>query len=191
LAYYVASEYSELTSVHFPFHKLGKTILLNGFKRLAEDPPVQELNKERNEELGRYVGKPLTNDDYKLFSEGKFSDLTLDRQNKKYSVHKCILTSESLYFASLLNSEWIETNESILYLPPEKNISTEAFEVFLLFLNTNLIEPRHFKKHLLELFELSDYFQVSTLAATCEKGTDLVQRENSGENLFRFSRLVN
>jgi hypothetical protein len=120
-------------------------------------------------ELGENIGNPSRHHRYSMIKEGQFSDFSLVCHGEVYPVHRCILFSESLYFQTLFSSDWKESPKAELILP-EKEISREAFEIFLLFLYTNLIPNEYFKRFLLQLYDLSDYFQVKKLKDLVLKG---------------------
>jgi hypothetical protein len=120
-----------------------------------------------------------------MFKEGNYCDFALNWNGSNYSLHRCVLSSESLYFQTLFNSEWKESNSGQLNLPQETSISKEAFEVFLVYCYTQLITKETLVDFFFELRELSDYFQVQNLTKLLDKGIkSFVTTETAGKVLI-------
>jgi hypothetical protein len=130
---------------------------------------VKEVENDDFAELQDYVKDPSKHYRYAMFKDKLFSDFNLICKEQSYSVHKLILFSNSRYFERMLNSEWKESAKSTVEFP-DQVISNEAFEAFLVFLYTNSVECSVLKKYLLDLFYLSDYFQVETLKKVTLRG---------------------
>jgi hypothetical protein len=109
--------------------------------------------------LGSKIGNACIHPHYEMFKKGHYSDFTLKWKNTEYPVHKYVLFSESLYFQTLLKSNWMESNSVTLDLP-ENWITEKSFEDFLSYLYTNVITEEALKVNLCNLYYLADYFQV-------------------------------
>jgi hypothetical protein len=134
------------------------------------------LNTKKNEkkeeifrDLGENIGNPATHHLYSMLREGNFSDYKLIWNEKVYTVYKVVLFSESLYFQALFSVQWEETGSRQLILP-NNDFSNGAVEAFLAVLYTTKIRSADLKEHILELYFLSDYFQVRTLKDLVMKG---------------------
>jgi hypothetical protein len=160
----LTDELSELLRTNFQFHKIGKTMLPLVFKRLGEiedhysrhDYTISDRRLKDPENLGN----PETHYQYRMFKEGNYSDFQLNWNGNNYSLHRCVLSTESLYFHTFFNSEWKESNSGQVNLPEETSISSEAFELFLVYCYTRLITKENLVNFFFELRALSDYFQV-------------------------------
>lgn len=112
------------------------------------------------ETLNRF-GNPKRHHLYSMFESGSYSDFTIGYGDTDFPVHKCILSAGNLYFQSMLNNHWKESNRCEI-IPPEAT-TIDAFRTVLIYLYTGLIEKEILSVHLLELFELATYFQVESL----------------------------
>jgi hypothetical protein len=76
---------------------------------------VSEANSEPTvaHSEGRF-GDPSQHCRFSLFREGLFSDFKLIWNNKAFSVHRCILFSESTYFQTLFLTDWKEVQGDIV-----------------------------------------------------------------------------
>jgi hypothetical protein len=190
----IAEHYSKLVRNHFPFHKIGKTMLPLVFKRIGEvhghnssygyATYYKRLQDKDNTELSR-IGNPEAHCQYRLFKEENYSDFKLNWNGNVYHLHRCVLSSECLYFRTLFNSKWKESNTGAVNLPEEKSISHEAFEVFLAYCYTLLITKGNLVNFFFELRELSDYFQVQNLTNLLGEGIQsYVTAESAGKFLI-------
>jgi hypothetical protein len=165
-ASFLASNYKDLLTKSFPFHKAGKTIILKFFKKLAaiisSTYSKITLLGSASGELELSIGNPSIHPQFDTLKNGEYSDLVLKWNRNEYLLHKYVLLSGSVYFRTLLNSHWKESTSGEVKIPG-KGISKKAFEDFLAFLYTGLIEEADLKTNLFELYDLSDYFQVPTL----------------------------
>jgi hypothetical protein len=94
---------------------------------------------------------------YQLRNEGDIADFQIICDGFVFWVHQSVLaSSNSEYFRALFNSEWKETTQRSITVPP--GISRDAVNYFIGFLYTEVIcfEKREL---LFSSFELSDYFQ--------------------------------
>jgi hypothetical protein len=169
LSNYVAGNYRDLIESNFPFHKLGKALLSTLFQKMKnEDNYVftttgySTLYLNLDHSLHQSIGDPSAHPQFEIFKNGHFSDFTLKCKRKTYSLHKYVLFAESLYFQTLLTSQWKESKSGEVKIP-RNGISTKVFEVFLAFLYTGFINSNDLKHHLFELYDLADYFQVQSL----------------------------
>jgi hypothetical protein len=163
LATFLASNFQILLKKSFPFHKVGKTILLKIFKKLAYNVNYNYNYNYSSPSLPKSnVGDPSIHPQFSVLKNGQFSDFVLKWNRNEYLLHKYVLLSGSLYFRILLTSEWKESNSGEIKIPGE-GISKKAFEDFLAFLYTGFISATEMEKNLFELYDLSDYFQVASL----------------------------
>jgi hypothetical protein len=162
LVIFIAENYRDLTDRDFPFHKTGKTMLLQIFKHIHTKSHVLTRNVQTN--LGAKIRNPSDHTHFQMLRNGNYSDFTLKWNRKEYSLHKYVLYSESLYFKTLFSSEWMETNARVYELIlPKKEVSRKAFFDFLSFLYTGFITEENLLMSLFELYDLADYFQVVSL----------------------------
>jgi hypothetical protein len=180
-AAFIAEHCSELVLTHFPFHKIGKTMLPLVFKRTVEVrehhsryyhakyPKRPEDEDEDDAELSG-IGNPEAHSQYRLVKDGNYSDFKLNWNGNEYLLHRCVLSSECFYFRTFFNSEWKESNTGQVNLPQDSSISAKAFELFLIYCYTHLITKENLVSHFFELRELSDYFQVQSLMNLLVKG---------------------
>jgi hypothetical protein len=188
-AAYIADHVRELVRKDFLFHKIGKVMLPLVFKRLGDiDDHYSRINYRicaKPLKDPKDIGNPEDHCEYRMFKEGNYSDFALNWNGSNYSLHRCVLSSESLYFQTLFNSEWKESNSGQLNLPQETSISKEAFEVFLVYCYTQLITKETLVDFFFELRELSDYFQVQNLTKLLDKGIQsFVTTETAGKVLI-------
>jgi hypothetical protein len=154
---FIATNYATLSEKNFPFHKTGKIILCEIFRRVVtgySPPPSTVIN------LGEHIGDPRKHPQFQMYRNGHYADFKLIWNGKPYLLHKCVLFTESLYFQTLLSSNWKELDLADL---AGRGISKETFEDFLFFLYTNLIREDKLTKNSFHLYDLSDYFQVNSL----------------------------
>jgi hypothetical protein len=120
---------------------------------------------------------------------------------KPYSLRKCVLFTESLYFRTLFSSNWKEFDSGDAGLGGT-GISKDVFEDFLFFLYTNLIPEEKLTKNFFQFYDLSDYFQVNSLKMLVLNGIKKVLtfdnaesfltpiRERNSPELKRFSSIL-
>jgi hypothetical protein len=123
--------------------------------------PTVVAEKEILKDSGGKIGDPTKHHRYSSFREGHFSDFTLTWNEKKYSVHRCILFHESKLFQEMFTNEWKDVTEAEITIP-NKVISIKAIEAFLLFIYTSLITFQDLKDLLFDLYELSVHFKVNS-----------------------------
>jgi hypothetical protein len=95
---FVSSKHALLSKKDFPFHMLGKTMLLQVMKHILKPiPTIVRLHRSTEKDIG--IGDPSENDSYPIFKERRFHYFTLQFKGQQYPVHKYILVSESLSFS--------------------------------------------------------------------------------------------
>jgi hypothetical protein len=160
---FVASNYISLSNNDFPFHKVGKEMLLLIFQMMSNRCYLYHEIAEEDEQLGINYGNPSRREFYSGLMEADFSDFTLLFKGRRYAVHKFILNSRSVYFQKNLKADSPDhfvpdVSESCFY---------SAFEVFLLVLYTGLVTNENFTRFAVQLFELSVIYQVKNLRKFC------------------------
>jgi hypothetical protein len=164
---FVADNYTQLPKYDFPFHKLGKKMLLAVLKLLL--PPAMWFNTGNHiqKEGPIKIGNPSEHKSYSLYHEGRFHDYKLQYDGQQYPVHKFILVSESRYFQRQLSDPM---NKTMVYVVnPKHLISRKAFEAFLLMLYTNTITAEDNDRYYLHLLHLSIQFEVEEVKDLCLK----------------------
>jgi len=94
-----------------------------------------------------------------------FSDVTLLVEGKTFYCHKCILSSRSWYFATLLGHQWRESNQNEICI---QNVPFENVQVLLSFLYSNFIQIQTLQEAL-ELHKMAQFFSIETLLYQCEQ----------------------
>jgi hypothetical protein len=154
---FVTFNYPQLARNEFPFHKLGKKMLLEVLRRIRNPGHFNETKISSERDL--LLGNPAEHEAYTLFNEGRFHDYKLQFNDQEYPVHKCILMSESPFFQKYLADP--EMNKTAVYVVnPKHHISQEGFNVFLLVLYTNTITTEDRDKYYFQLLHLSVEYEV-------------------------------
>lgn len=116
-----------------------------------------------------------------LYASGKYSDFTIKTLAKEFKVHKCILAAQSSVFESMFTNE---AKKGSLILTRIKNFNETAFEKFLRFFYTEVIEMEN---HAIELFELASEFNVLALKIICENAILSQIDEKSALEVFNLA----
>jgi hypothetical protein len=85
--------------------------------------PAVVAEMEILKDSGGKIGDPTQHHRYSSFREGHFSDFTLTWNEKKYSVHRCILFHESKLFQEMFTNEWKDVTEAEITIPNKSYIS--------------------------------------------------------------------
>jgi hypothetical protein len=195
-AHFLVLHYRSFVKRSFPFHKVGKTVLQFLFKKLADrvDGPLSGSGfKKFNlhvSALESGIGNPSIHPHFSILKNGQYSDLVLKCDRNEYMLHKYVLFSGSIYFRTLLTSQWKESNSGEIEIPG-KGISKTCFEDFLAFLYTGLIRQVDLKNNLFELFILSDYFQVSSLKGLVKTAFPRYLNTNTAKSYLLHVREMN
>jgi hypothetical protein len=163
LSTFIAVQYTQLSSRKFPFHKAGRAVVTQFVQKVAAktgnyNPPYPHSAMI----LGPGIGKPSKHPQYEMCEKGTHSDFKIRWDGQEYSLHKCILYAESLYFRTFLASNWKESDSGEVSFPGT-GITRDGFNNFLSFLYTGFISEDDLKENLFELYYLSDYFQAISL----------------------------
>lgn len=98
-----------------------------------------------------------------LFINGYNSDVTLEAGARQFPVHKSILVARSSVFASMFCHDKKERNCGVIYIP---DCTSEAFEIFLLFLYTGRIEKLS-PDNVFHIYYCAEKYCVDDLKAAC------------------------
>jgi hypothetical protein len=198
LADSIGGYHRTLVEKNFPFHKAGKTILAQVFKKISQIITnrvayngYRYITCNAPKSLGTLIGDPCLHPQFDLLQRknNTFSDFSIKYNEKVYPLHKYVLFSESLYFQTLLGSNWKEVNSnSYEFNLPGKMISPKSFEIFLSFLYTNLIPEMELEKYLFELYDLADYFQVKLLRELVSQGFKKMLEDSTVEGYLTMVR---
>lgn len=98
-----------------------------------------------------------------LFINGHNSDVTLEAGGRQFSVHKPILAARSSVFASMFSHDKKEKICGHIYIP---DCTSEAFQIFLLFLYTGTIEKLS-SGNVFHLYYCAEKYCVDDLKTEC------------------------
>jgi hypothetical protein len=91
-----------------------------------------------------------------------FSDITITLDNDHYNLHRCILASQSEYFAALFTNGMLESKQPVIAL---KDVSKEVFDLIVEFLYTGDIKSD--VSWSVELLMAASRFQITDLEELC------------------------
>ncbi|CRL05561.1 CLUMA_CG018061, isoform A [Clunio marinus] len=117
-----------------------------------------------------------------IWTTGRYSDITLITDTKKFKAHKVILAANSPVFDTIFNNHMKDRSSDEVYL---KNIKESVVKTFLDFLYTGKIEENG-DQNLGELFSIASKFKVAKLTSIVEK---LITINLNDENALEFLKL--
>jgi hypothetical protein len=178
---FVAENHVELHENNFPFHQVGKNMLLEIFRIMndsqsesddsdsssdssssSDSDSDSDSGNEVNNSSELSYGDPTQHRSYAMFKEGKFTDFTLKFKGHEYPVHKCILFSDSQYFHNYLNKK-----RHFIEVTSNWECPQEAIVVFLLSLYTNSVAKESFWIYWWLLCYLAIKYTVEKLKKFC------------------------
>lgn len=98
-----------------------------------------------------------------LFISGHNSDVTLEAGGRQFPVHKPILVARSSVFASMFSHDKKEKICGLIYIP---DCTSDAFQIFLLFLYTGSIEELT-SDNVFNLYYCAEKYCVGDLKTEC------------------------
>jgi hypothetical protein len=135
---FIGGYHRTLVGKNFPFHKAGKTVLLQAFKKITQIITsriayngYKSLTCNAPKSLGTLIGDPCLYPQFDLLQRknNTFSDFSIKYNEKVYLLNKYVLFPESLYFQTLLESNWKEVFRGKRFL---KNPLKSFFRFFTL-----------------------------------------------------------
>ena len=151
-------------------------------KKIDESCELFEDGRADKKYLDKH--KSLMKNCEELYTNGLFSDFTINLRREELKVHKFVLSAQSSVFKAMFMNE-AEKEVGLKHLD---NVSDEAFKEFLHFFYSGKIEN---KENSTQLFELAVEFDVPELKLDCEDIIVSSLQESNMIEIYNLGRMRN